>query len=70
MTNVYIVKDNVSAIDYTPHFAAAGFRYATISGLPISFNVTESMLVSHFIHTDVEYVGNLRVPSVNAEAKT
>lgn len=67
MTNVYIVGAGDGAVDYTPFFAAAGFRYVTVSGLPSGFTVTEDMLLSHFVHTDVRTVGNLRLAKVSAE---
>lgn len=50
MTNVYIVqasKDssgNVVAEHYTPFFAAAGFRYAQLRGLPANHNLSPSQL--------------------------
>ena len=51
-------------MSYTPHFAAAGFRYITVSGLPSTFLPTLGMFTSRFIHTDVDPVGDLRMPVV------
>ena len=34
MTNVYVVRGDGSAEEYTPWFAAAGFRYVQLTGLP------------------------------------
>ncbi len=39
---------------YEPHFVYAGFRYAEITGLPDSANVT---VVARVIHTDVQSAG-------------
>ena len=50
MTNVYIVA-GPGAIEWTPFFATAGFRYVTVSGLPSSFEPSPDMLQSHFVHT-------------------
>ena len=50
MTNVYIVA-GPGAIEWTPFFAPAGFRYVTVSGLPSSFEPSPDMLQSHFVHT-------------------
>ena len=50
MTNVYVVqatKDssgNVVEEDYTPFFAAAGFRYAQLRGLPANHNLSTKQL--------------------------
>jgi hypothetical protein len=68
MTNIYIVKDPSTAIEYTPFFATAGFRFVSISGLPPSFGHPPlSMLTSHFIHSDVTPYGNLQLAPVAAE---
>ena len=53
MTNVYIVA-GPGAIEWTPFFATAGFRYVTVSGLPSSFEPSPDMLQSHFVHTGEE----------------
>lgn len=68
-TNVYIVR-GPGAIEYTPLFATAGFRFVTVSGLPPSFSPSRTMLTSRFVHTDVDPVGDLRLPSVVADGGT
>ena len=45
MTNLYVVGDPTSRIEYHPYFAAAGFRYAQLSGLPQNFRGNVSMLL-------------------------
>ena len=68
MTNVYIVKGS-GAINYTPFFALAGFRFVTVSGLPNSFTPPRNMLTSHFVHTDVRPYGTLKLAPVAAEPR-
>ena len=36
-TNEYIIADDEDAIQYTPYFSAAGFRYVQVSGFPSDF---------------------------------
>ena len=72
-TNVYVIGANGTgsvkdgghgSVSYTPSFAVAGYRYITVSGLPGWFTPTKAMFTSHFIHTDVDPVGDLRMPAV------
>ena len=60
------MKDS-GAIEYSPFFSTAGFRFVTISGLPASFKPPLSMLTSHFTHTDVAPYGDLKLAAVAAE---
>jgi hypothetical protein len=83
-TNVYVVKSTGVAAVYTPHFATAGFRFATLSvhpplpalgahdnsaGSSFSWKPTLTTLTSKFVHTDVESVGTLKLPHVAAEGQ-
>jgi hypothetical protein len=70
-TNVYVLEPNQTAavgIVYTPLFAAAGFRYAKVLGLPDDFvpTLTQPILSARFVHTDVRPVGRLQMAPVNA----
>jgi alpha-L-rhamnosidase len=65
MTNVYIVGGRASGETYTPYFAAAGFRYAQVSGFPATFTPTAEMLVALRVHSDVTSASELRVPNVD-----
>ena len=41
MTNIYVVQSADGAAEtYTPYFAAGGFRFAQLSGLPADHNLT------------------------------
>ena len=62
MTNVYIVG-GPGAIEWTPFFATAGFRYVTVSGLPNSFEPSPDMLQSHFVHTGEQQISPCRLCS-------
>ena len=70
MTNVYVfdyerhTEEDVSrAVEYTPYFAAAGFRFAKVIGLPDHFvptlNGPAPTVRANFVHTDVRPIGNL-----------
>ena len=80
MTNVYVfdpqphTEDGLfHAVEYTPYFAAAGFRFAKVVGLPDHFAPTPDgpapTVTANFVHTDVRPVGNLvmaPVPSLTS----
>lgn len=66
MTNVYTVKGDGEEEVYTPFFAAAGFRYAQLSGFPPSFTPALSTLTALSTHTDVPSASKLTMPVVSA----
>jgi alpha-L-rhamnosidase len=67
MTNVYIVRGDGAAENYTPFFAAGGFRFAQISGLPpaANFTPTASLLSGLSVHTAVASSSNLTLPAIS-----
>jgi hypothetical protein len=52
-TNLYTVRGDPAGENYTAYFAAAGFRYAQLSGLPHDTPATASMLTAQRVHSDV-----------------
>ena len=78
MTNVYVLDPNQTnaaaanggGVEYTALFAAAGFRYAKVLGLPDGFVPTLAgaapTLSARFVHTDVRPIGQLKLAPVNA----
>eukprot|EP00665_Eupelagonemidae_sp_cell47_P006968 gene6968-3343_t len=72
MTNLYKVGGRGHAVEYAPRFAAAGFRYAELWGLPASFRPTaatlaaicDPALVARFVHTDVPPAGAVDLGAV------
>ena len=73
MTNEYVVQAGGAAVEYSPLFAAAGFRYAALAvhgdaHLPaFEWAPTLQTLTSRFVHSDVPAVGHLRLAPVPAE---
>eukprot|EP00047_Mylnosiga_fluctuans_P000527 m.195091 g.195091 ORF g.195091 m.195091 type:complete len:1269 (+) comp10076_c0_seq31:2213-6019(+) len=65
MTNIYIVAGPDDP-DYTPFFAAAGYRYVrvTVSNGAVP---QANWLTGHFAHTDVPTIGSLTLANVAAE---
>ena len=55
--NVYYPAGDGAAIEYTPLFVYAGFRYVQLTGYPgvPSFDT----LTAHFVHTDYELIGQI-----------
>jgi hypothetical protein len=64
MTNLYIVRGDGSEERYTPYFAAAGFRYAQLSGLPAGVTPKASWLTALSVHSDVPSAASLVLPSI------
>jgi alpha-L-rhamnosidase len=56
-TNIYITRGDGQAINYTPLFTYAGFRYARLTGYPGV--PTFKTLTAHFVHTDFEMTGSI-----------
>jgi len=66
MTNVYTVRGDGQAEQYTPYFAAAGFRYAQLSGFPSTFKPNLSVLTALATNTAVASASNLTMPEMVA----
>lgn len=70
-TNVYIVAADAAGERYTPYFAAAGFRYAQLSGLPPGVMPAASWLTALRMHTAVPNASELRLqPTVGSALGT
>ena len=50
--NTYVTKGGGAAIDYTPLFTYAGFRYIQMTGYPGTPDT--NTLTAHFVHTDFQ----------------
>lgn len=53
--NTYLTKGEGAAINYTPLFTYAGFRYIQMTGYPGTPDT--SALTAHFVHTDFQLDG-------------
>jgi hypothetical protein len=71
MTNVYVVQgNNVQGEEYRPFFAGGGFRYAQLSGLPSSHNLTPAQVLALVaqvqINSRIEDASSLQLPAVRS----
>jgi hypothetical protein len=66
-TNVYLVRGDGNAEEYTPLFAVSGFRYVTVSGVPAHFKPTLDLVEAGFVHSDVTPISTLTIADVAAE---
>ena len=67
MTNLYTVRGGNSdeAEEYTPYFAAAGFRFAQLKGLPSAYGAPDrTMLTALRVHSNVAPATTLTLPPV------
>jgi alpha-L-rhamnosidase len=55
--NTYVTRGNGAAIDWSPSFTYAGFRYVQLTGHPGTPD--RDTLTAHFIHTDNEDIGSV-----------
>ena len=55
--NTYVTRGDGAAIDWSPSFTYAGFRYVQLTGYPGTPD--HETLTAHFIHTDNEDIGSV-----------
>ena len=68
MTNIYIVRGDGKAENYTALFAGAGFRYAQLSGLPHGYAATKELLTGLRVHSDIGLSATLKLPAMTGTA--
>eukprot|EP00966_Prymnesium_polylepis_P034625 805141-Prymnesium_polylepis.2 len=64
MTNVYTVRGDPAGEEYTPSFAAAGFRYVQLSGVPTGVKPTTGWFNALRVHSAVPNASSLRLPEM------
>ena len=68
MTNLYIVRGDPMGEVYTPWFAAAGFRYVQVSGVPAGVVPKSSWFTALRIHSAVAKASSLQLPSTQGSS--
>ena len=65
-TNLYTVRGDGTAENYTALFAGAGFRYAQLSGFPHDWDLPEGgingVLTGLRVHSNVQPISSIRLP--------